>query len=213
MGSTVRRPESSAVKTLDQLTPLYAAVLVGVALTWLWQLAQSARRSLWPRLGWLMPLGLGALLAAPVFDVPALFGAGAGFALIAAYWPVCGCAARRAAGERAWPGWASGCAAAGDAGGAVSECGRAAAGGLSGAVRPGGAALRALYPRRRRRRPTPARPTFSAPLAGRAASRGGRPRTHAGCQRRRTPQHLRPYPAPGRVVACQRQCLAAYPQR
>ena len=76
------------MNTLDQLTPLYAAVLIGVALTWLWQLAQSARRSLWPRLGWLMPLGLGALLAAPVFDVPALFGAGAGFALIAAYWPV-----------------------------------------------------------------------------------------------------------------------------
>ena len=76
------------MKTLHQLTPLYAAALTGVALVWLWQLAQSARRSLWPRLGWLMPLGLGALLAAPVFDVPALFGAGAGFVLIAAYWPV-----------------------------------------------------------------------------------------------------------------------------
>lgn len=76
------------MNTLHQLTPLYTAVLIGVALVWLWQVAQSARRSLWPRLGWLMPLGLSALLAAPVLDVPAFFGAGAGFALIAAYWPV-----------------------------------------------------------------------------------------------------------------------------
>ncbi|AZI42215.1 hypothetical protein EHF33_05180 [Deinococcus psychrotolerans] len=74
--------------TLTQLTPLYAAVLLGVAITWLWQVAKSARRSLWPRLGILMPLGLTSLLAAPVLDVPALFGMGAGLVLIAAYWPV-----------------------------------------------------------------------------------------------------------------------------
>lgn len=74
--------------TLTQLTPLYAAVLLSVAITWLWQVAQSARKSLWPRLGLLMPLGLASLLAAPVLDVPALFGMGAGLVLIAAYWPV-----------------------------------------------------------------------------------------------------------------------------
>jgi hypothetical protein len=74
--------------TLDHLTPLYMLVLAAVALTWLWQVAQSARRSLWPRLGVLMPLGLGALLAAPALDVPALFGVGVGFVLIAAYYPL-----------------------------------------------------------------------------------------------------------------------------
>lgn len=74
--------------TLDHLTPLYTLVLGAVALIWLWQLAQSARRSLWPRLGVLMPLGLGALLAAPALDIPALFGVGVGFVLIAAYYPL-----------------------------------------------------------------------------------------------------------------------------
>ena len=76
------------MNTLHQLTPLYTAVLAGVAALWLWQVAQSARKSLWPRLGALMPLGLAALLAAPTFDLPVLFGAGAAFVLIAAYWPV-----------------------------------------------------------------------------------------------------------------------------
>lgn len=94
------------MNTLHQLTPLYAAALTGAALLWLWQLAQAARRSLWPRLGWLMPLGLAALLGAPVLEVDALFGAGAGFVLIAAYWPVL--RLRRAPGRRglgaAWLG-------------------------------------------------------------------------------------------------------------
>ncbi|WP_420596390.1 hypothetical protein [Deinococcus sp.] len=76
------------MNTLTQITPLYAAVLLGVAALWLWQVAQAARRALWPRLGLLMPLGLGALAAAPVLEVPALFGTGVGFVLIAAYWPV-----------------------------------------------------------------------------------------------------------------------------
>ena len=74
--------------TIHQLTPLYLAVLLGVALIWLWQVAQAARKNLWPQLGVLMPLGLGALLAAPVLDVPALFGMGAAFVLIAAYFPL-----------------------------------------------------------------------------------------------------------------------------
>lgn len=76
------------MNTLDHLTPLYTLVLAAVALIWLWQVAQSARKSLWPRLGALMPLGLGALLAAPALDVPALFGVGVGFVLIAAYYPL-----------------------------------------------------------------------------------------------------------------------------
>ncbi|AWN23073.1 hypothetical protein DKM44_07395 [Deinococcus irradiatisoli] len=75
------------MNTLTQLTPLYVAVLLAAALMWLWQVAQAARRSLWPRLGVLMPLGLASLLAAPLLDVPALFGMGAAFVLIAAYWP------------------------------------------------------------------------------------------------------------------------------
>lgn len=77
-----------SLSTLHQLTPLYTAVLVVVAAMWLWQIAQAARKSLWPRLGILMPLGLVSLLAAPVLDVPALFGMGAAFVLIAAYFPL-----------------------------------------------------------------------------------------------------------------------------
>ena len=76
------------MNTLHQLTPLYAAVLAGIAGVWLWQVSQAARKSLWPRLGVLMPLGLAALVAAPLLEVDALFGMGAAFVLIAAYWPV-----------------------------------------------------------------------------------------------------------------------------
>ncbi len=91
------------MNTLTQLTPLYAAVLLAAALMWLWQVAQAARRSLWPRLGVLMPLGLGSLLAAPVLDVPALFGMGAAFVLIAAYWPVLRLRSAPSCWTRSWP--------------------------------------------------------------------------------------------------------------
>lgn len=70
--------------------PLYLLSLLGVAAWWLWQVQQLARRGQWPQLGVLMPLGLAALLGAPqwALDVPALFGMGLAFALIAAYFPL-----------------------------------------------------------------------------------------------------------------------------
>lgn len=72
------------------LSPIYALSLLGVAAWWLTQVAALSRQSQWPRLGFLMPLGLAALLGAPAsaLDVPALFGLGLGFALIAAYYPL-----------------------------------------------------------------------------------------------------------------------------
>ncbi len=72
------------------LSPIYVLSLLGIAVYWLVQVAGLAQRGQWPRLGFLMPLGIAALLGAPeaVLYVPALFGVGLGFALIASYYPL-----------------------------------------------------------------------------------------------------------------------------
>lgn len=89
------------------LSPVYLLSLLGLAAYWLWQMAGLGKQRSWPRLGILMPLGLGALLGAPaaVLDVPALFGMGLGFCLIAAYFPLT--TLRRAPTQGHWLGAAA----------------------------------------------------------------------------------------------------------
>ncbi|GGR81046.1 hypothetical protein [Deinococcus sedimenti] len=84
----------------DLSLPL-AVTLALLALYWLGRVAQAARDRLAPRLTYWAAPGLGAMLLAPLLDVPALFGVGAGLLLLAEYWP----AAFQPSRTRPSPSW------------------------------------------------------------------------------------------------------------
>lgn len=85
---------------ISRITVLYALVLALIAAYWLWRVAREARQGWEPRVSWWALPGLALLWAAPLADVPALFGLGAGALLLAEFWP----GAFRPLRER--PGWA-----------------------------------------------------------------------------------------------------------
>jgi hypothetical protein len=82
------------------MTPLYTLLLALIAAYWLGRVAREARLRWEPRVSWWSVPGLGLLWAAPLAEVPALFGLGAALLLIAEFWP----GAFRPTRER--PGWA-----------------------------------------------------------------------------------------------------------
>ncbi|UBV41484.1 hypothetical protein LAJ19_07340 [Deinococcus taeanensis] len=65
-------------------------------------MGQAARRQQVPRVTWWTVPGVGALLLAPLLDVPALFGVGAALLLLAEYWPAAFLPARVRPGV-GWP--------------------------------------------------------------------------------------------------------------
>ncbi|WP_019586866.1 hypothetical protein [Deinococcus apachensis] len=85
---------------ISRITPPYALALALIAGYWLWRVAREARHRWAPRVSWWAVPGLALLWAAPLADVPALFGLGAAALLLAEFWP----GAFRPARER--PGWA-----------------------------------------------------------------------------------------------------------
>lgn len=84
------------------VTPLYALCLALIAGHWLWRVGREARFRHVPRVAWWAVPGWGALLLAPLLEVPALFGLGAAALLLAEYWPGAYRPARTRPGA-AWP--------------------------------------------------------------------------------------------------------------
>ncbi|NTY02098.1 hypothetical protein [Deinococcus sp. JMULE3] len=72
---------------MDSLSLPLAVTLALLAAYWLGRVTRAARARLAPRVTYWAAPGLGALLLAPMLDVPALFGVGAGLLLLAEYWP------------------------------------------------------------------------------------------------------------------------------
>lgn len=72
---------------VDSLNLPLAVTLAVLAAYWLGRVIRAARSRLAPRVTYWAAPGLGALLLAPMLDVPALFGVGAGLMLLAEYWP------------------------------------------------------------------------------------------------------------------------------
>ncbi|WP_027460033.1 hypothetical protein [Deinococcus murrayi] len=85
-----------------EVTPLYALALALVAAYWLGRVGREARGRHLPRVAWWAVPGWGALLLAPLLEVPALFGLGAAALLLAEYWPGAYRPARSRPGG-AWP--------------------------------------------------------------------------------------------------------------
>ncbi|BBN95065.1 hypothetical protein DEGR_17980 [Deinococcus grandis] len=68
---------------MDSLNLPLAVTLAVLAAYWLGRVIRAARSRLAPRVTYWAAPGLGALLLAPLLDVPALFGVGAGLMLLA----------------------------------------------------------------------------------------------------------------------------------
>lgn len=85
--------------TLPGVSSLFALSLTLLAAYWLGRVWREARHGVRPGVAWWTVPGLLGLLLAPVLEVPALFGIGAGLLLLAEFWPL---AYRRA---RTRPGW------------------------------------------------------------------------------------------------------------
>ncbi|WP_291431469.1 hypothetical protein [Deinococcus sp.] len=69
------------------LSPLLAVSLALLGAYWLLRVGRAARRGLRPRAAWWGVPGLLLMLLAPLLDVPALFGVGAGLLLLAEFLP------------------------------------------------------------------------------------------------------------------------------
>lgn len=80
----------------------FAVMLALLCLYWLLRVGREARRGCVPRVAWWGVPGLCLLLLAPVLDVPALFGVGAGLLLLSEFWPAAYIRARQRPGW-AWP--------------------------------------------------------------------------------------------------------------
>lgn len=94
------------ILTGGPLTPLYAVTLGLIAAYWWGRVWREARVGYAPRVAWWAVPGLGALLLAPLLDVPALFGVGAALLLLAEFWPAAFTPARRRGPEWERVGWA-----------------------------------------------------------------------------------------------------------